>query len=139
MAIRADVRAWLHDIQVSVAGSGELKAAFKTKPRDFGNAFPLSYIDDLAEAGQIDFGGILSRTIGPSLVVLDQQSENNIGAERIDTAVDALIAAIAAAPHVATGVHRGSIQVEDIDQDDPAFLRTGSRIILPEIDFSYAV
>lgn len=136
MGVRADTRAWLHDRQLAVKTSGELKACFKTKPRDFGNAFPLSYIDDMAETAEYGYG-ILSRSIAPSIVVLDQMSENNIGAERIDAAVDALVAEISTAPHVGTGVDRGALVIEDFDQPDPAFLRTGARITLPNIDFSY--
>lgn len=100
---RSDVRtamyALLGTFQVA---NPTLLQTYKARPPDFGSC-PCAYVGGITEPQILHDSGTRQRNIEANIVLVDELSDNEETAGRLDVLTDALIDALTAAPHAVSG------------------------------------
>jgi hypothetical protein len=130
---RADVGNGLMDVfsQVQTAAPDLLARYYRARPEAF-SQFPCVYIDRRPETIMHD-SGTRNRNMSPSIVMIDQITENQETEDRIDQLVDVMIDALTANPQLAEGTIWSRMTLADESAEVGDFLYMAVRITLENI------
>lgn len=100
---RNDTRTALYSLlqTFNTAQSG-LQQVYKARPPDFG-ACPCAYVGGITEPSIPHDSGTRQRNLEANVVLVDELTDNEETAGRLDVLTDALLDALTAAPHAVSG------------------------------------
>jgi hypothetical protein len=96
---RTTTRASLYAFLQAQQTAAGLRQVYKARPPDFGSC-PCAYVGGMPEPSIRHTQGIRIRQMEPNIVIVDELSDNEETAARLDFATDILMNALSAAPHV---------------------------------------
>ncbi len=101
---RSDVRTAMYGLLTTfnTAQSG-LRQVYKARPPDFGSC-PCAYVGGITEPSILHDSGTRQRNLEANIVLVDELSDNEEAASRLDVLTDALLDALTAAPHAVSGL-----------------------------------
>jgi hypothetical protein len=98
---RVDTRTALYALlQTFNSAQAGLRQVYKARPPDFGSC-PCAYVGGITEPQIRHDSGTRQRTIEANVVLVDELTDNEESAGRLDLLTDALLDALTAAPHAA--------------------------------------
>ncbi len=96
-----------------------LVATFSARPATFAREMPFAFVEARNETVRHD-AGTRTRTMTPTVVLVDRLTDNTETMGRLDPLVDALLDAYTASPHItSTGVWLGGVSITDGYEQDP--------------------
>lgn len=98
------------------ANPTQLKTVVRVRPMSLTGEFPRAYLD-LRTESITHANGIRTRTMSPSVVVVDQLTSNDETLDRLDDLVDLLVDWFTGYPHIVTGTVWDAMTVSDESEE----------------------
>ena len=122
---RTDVVAGLKDVLDDFTGAAhafDLVATYSTRPASFARPTPFAFIGIRPEEVRHD-SGTRTRTMSPTVTIVDQLVDNPTTMTRLDRLIDLLMDAFTARPHLVAGTIWDRISVSDefVSEGDSVF------------------